>query len=139
MKKILFYIVVYLCIIIPNNVFAASSDITMTCNDEVIPGGSFNCTINTLLTDTKVKGIQLNYEYDNDFSYVEAATINNWELLSHNNKGLMATKISGTGTNETIANIKFLLSNDIVVNKSYDFICLIASATPFASLTFSMP
>lgn len=121
-KKKLFYIyVLSLTILIPNQASAVNTDITFTCDDEVVRGNKINCIIKTSLVESNIKGIQLNYDIANNFSYVETTTENDWKLLSHNNEGLMAIKPVGTTNNETITNTSFIVSNDTDTSTNYNF------------------
>lgn len=122
MKKILKILIIFtiLLVLYPNYVIA-DTDIKLDCYDEVMVGNKLECKVNLLNSDQVIKGIQMNYNYDNVFSYIQTNPGSNWSAASINNEGFVVLNLDGINKNDDIVQIEFLVSNDAIVQKEYKF------------------
>lgn len=120
MKKKLIFLIALL-MMIPGTVMAAT-DIGFECFDEVMVGNALECKVSMLNPEKKIKGIQMNYKFDKGFSYVKTISGSEWSIASANNNGFAFLNLDGVGTSSSVAQVNFLVSNDIEVQKEYEMV-----------------
>ena len=118
MKSLKFLLV--MIVLLPIHVFA-EVDVKFNCVDKVMMGNKLNCEVSLLNSDNTIKGIQMNYDYDKVFSYEKTEAGTDWKSATVNNKGLAFLNIDGIKKDSKIGEISFLVSNDVVVGKEYEF------------------
>lgn len=114
-NKILFMLVLF--IFLPNTILAEENEVTLQCPNEIMIGNEIECKIN-LDSQEKIKGILLNYKFDETFSYLETNVSSNFENILSNNQGLTVIHKEGI-TNSNIATLKLIVSNDAIIHKEY--------------------
>lgn len=114
-NKILFMLVLF--IFLPNTILAEENEVTLQCPNETMIGNEIECKIN-LDSQEKIKGILLNYKFDETFSYLETNVSSNFENILSNNQGLTVIHKEGI-TNSNIATLKLIVSNDAIIHKEY--------------------
>lgn len=110
-------------IVCPKDVFAVcSNEIEYSCSDEVMVSGTVSCRIYLENScSTLVKGIQANHQFNEAFSYVKTVSGTEWSIASAHSEGLMLTNVDGISKDSAMAQVDFLVSDQVMVGNEYEF------------------
>lgn len=86
MKKKLLLIFITITIIIPNNIYALNPKLSSNC---IKKENNLECNININIKKNNIKGISFNYDFSNEYKYIDFNAGNNWTLNNSNKNGVL--------------------------------------------------
>lgn len=124
MKKIWLFFIVFFLFILDGY---AETDINFACPRETMVGNKITCDLRLVNESEMIMGVQIEYQSNNIFSYLDTTIIRPWSVINANGFGLIAVNVndgdddgSAVVMNSDIAQTSFMISKQAEIGKSYE-------------------
>ena len=121
-KNLMLMLILLFIFTFDNSVLAdesMNSDILFSCTKLQLKNNQVNCEIQLNPNGKNIKGIEVNYQFEDVFSYVKSQFYQKSEVLEDNSQGFALLFFDGITEKTTIAKISFFISSNAISGKNY--------------------
>ncbi len=112
-------IIIIVMILFPPIIKAEELNVQLNCPTETTVGSTIQCTVE-LTPNEPIKGIQINYDWNEAFSVQATELGTDWEKLSASASGISLINVDGVYQKSNLSTVTFFVSDKAVPGQEYE-------------------